>query len=84
MDLAQFLGPRHQRHSRETVCFANFGQHKVDNLCLRRAMRYEAVMAVQDGSCRWHKGLEGDVGEHRSVAGFPWMETSYNIRWLPS
>ena len=46
MDLAQFPGPHHQRHSRETVYFADFGQDKVDNLCLRRAMIYEAVMAA--------------------------------------
>ena len=83
MDLAQFLGLRHQRHSRETVCFADFGQHQVDSLYLRRAMIYEAVMTGKDGSCRWHKGLEGDVGEHRSVTDFAWMETSYSIHWLP-
>ena len=84
MDLAQFLDLRHQMHSREMVYFADLGQHKVDNLCLRRAMIYEGVMAAQDGSCRWHKGLEGDVEEDRNVADLPWMETSYNIRWLPS
>lgn len=84
MDLARSLGLRHQRHSRETVYFAGFDQHQVDNLCLRRAMIYEAVMAGKDGSCRWHKGQEGDVGGNRSVADFPQMEMSYNIRWLPS
>ena len=83
MNLAQFLGLRHRRHSREMVYFADVGQHQVDNLYLRMAMIYEVVMAAQGGSCRWHKGLEGDVGEHRSVADFPWMETSYSIRWLP-
>ena len=46
MDLDHFLGLRHQTHSRERVCFADFGQHKVDNLCLRREMIYAAVMAV--------------------------------------
>ena len=71
MGLAQSLGLRHQRHSRETVYFAGFDQHQVDNLYLRRVMIYEAVMVGKDGSCRWHKGQEGDVGEHRSVADFP-------------
>ena len=44
--LAQSLGLRHLRHNRQMVCFAEFGQHKVDSLCLRRVMIYEAVMAV--------------------------------------
>lgn len=46
MDLPQCLGPRHQKHNRERVCFADFGRHRVDSLCLRRVMRYEAVMAA--------------------------------------
>ena len=45
MYFAQSLGLRHLRHSREMVCFAEFGQHKVDSLYLRRRMNYEAVMA---------------------------------------
>ena len=45
MDFAPFLDLRHQRHSREMVYFADFGQHQVDNLYLRRGMIYEAVMA---------------------------------------
>lgn len=44
--LAQSLGPRHLRHSRQMVYFAEFGLHKVDSLYLRRTMIYEAVMAA--------------------------------------
>ena len=67
------------------VCFAEFGRHKVDSLCLRRVMIYEAVMAVKDGSCRWHKGLKRDVEEeHRSVARSPGTETGCNIHLPPS
>ncbi len=43
MDLAQCLDPRHRRHSREKVCFADFDRHRVDSLCLHREMRYEVV-----------------------------------------
>lgn len=46
MDLAQSLGLRHRRHSKERVYFADFGRHKVDSVYLRRVMMYEVVMAA--------------------------------------
>lgn len=46
MGLDRSLGLRHRKHSRERVCFADFGRHKVDSLYLRREMIYEGVMAV--------------------------------------
>ena len=46
MDLDHSLDLRHRKHSRERVCFADFGRHKVDSLYLRRVMIYEGAMAV--------------------------------------
>ena len=84
MHLAQSPGLRLQRHNKETKLFVDFGQHKADNLYLRRVSRHEAEMAAQDGSCRRHKGQERDVEEeHRRVSDLFGTETGYNIRWRP-
>ncbi len=84
MRLAQDLGPHHRRHSREMWCRVDVGRQKVDSSYLGRVMICEGVMAVQDGNCKWHKGLEEDVEEeHRSVAHWRETETDYRSRWLP-